>query len=83
MTEKEKKLAETFLEAMEEEGFTAALKIHEGPDYALAERDFLTKIEITLSKRTKGKWNHKALRETAVSFVSDRLNILDKQENSE
>jgi hypothetical protein len=76
MTEKEKNLTETFLEAMEREGFAASLEIKEGPNYDLAEREFETQIAITLSKRCKNTESHRALRETAVSFVSDRLDIL-------
>jgi hypothetical protein len=36
---------------MEAKGFAASLKIEEGPDYALAKRDFRTQIEIVLTKR--------------------------------
>jgi hypothetical protein len=81
MTEKEKKLIETFLETMEEEGFTASLKIEEGPDYALAKRDFHTQIAISLSKRIEDIKRDKLMRKTAVSFVSDYSDTLDKQEN--
>jgi hypothetical protein len=83
MTEKEKNLTETFLETMEKEGFSASLKIEEGPDYSLAERNFRTKIEITLSKLTKSTESHRSLRKTAVSFASDLVDILGKQESAE
>jgi hypothetical protein len=81
MTGKEKKLTETFLETMEGEGFVASLKIAEKPDYSMAERNFSTSIEITLSKLGKDTGNYRALRETEVSFVSDFVDILGKQEN--
>jgi hypothetical protein len=82
MTEKEKNLTETFLEAMEKEGFCASLKIEEGPDYSLAERNFRTTIEIALSKLTKSAESHRSLRKTAVSFASDLVDILGKQEST-
>jgi hypothetical protein len=86
MTENEKKLTETFLETMEKEGFRASLKIEEGSKYLLDTRYFMTQIEITLSKSDETgncTGNHRALRKTAVSFTSDYLDILDKQESGE
>jgi hypothetical protein len=83
MTEKEKNLMETFLKAIEGEGFVTSLEIEEGPNYALAKRDFLTRIKITLSKRIENIKSCKSMRKTAVSFVSDLLDILDKQESGE
>jgi hypothetical protein len=83
MTENEKKLTETFLETMEKEGFAASLKIEEGPDYALAKRDFHTRIEITLSKRIEGIKSGRSMRKTAINFVSDLLDSLDTQESVE